>query len=87
MRALGAGLALPFLNSVPVIDLVIVAAQCTRGWCKWVIGQTGVIKCMLIHTFYDPCLSDHQRTPRVTQTTHSCDRRLENFGPEADIER
>jgi len=34
----------------------------TRG-CRWVIGQTGVIKCMLIHTFYNPCLSDHPPTP------------------------
>ena len=38
----------------------------TQAW-RWVIGQTGVIKCMLIHTFYDPCLSDHQRTPPSTE--------------------
>jgi len=38
------------------------SAPPTRGW-TWVIGQTGVIKCMLIHTFYNPCLSDHPCPP------------------------
>ena len=33
---------------------------------RWVIGRTGVIKCMYQHTFYDPCPSDHPPTPPST---------------------
>ena len=39
-----------------------VMATGTRG-CTWAIGQTGVIKCMLIHTFYDPCCPITHLTP------------------------
>ena len=30
--------------------------------CTWVIGQTGIGNCMLIHIICYPCLSDHPRT-------------------------
>jgi len=32
----------------------------TQVW-TWVIRQTGIIKCMLMHSFSNPCLSDHSQ--------------------------
>ena len=37
---------------------------CTRG-CTWVIGQTGVIKCMYQHKFFDPVCPITHLHPRV----------------------
>ena len=50
-------------HSIDFVNSILLPG--TRG-CRWVIGRTGVIKCMLLHTFYDPCPSDHPPTPEYS---------------------
>jgi len=58
---------LPVSVRVPVLlGSNVLCGLFTRG-CRWVIGRTGVKKCMLIHTFFHPCPSDNPPTPPSTR--------------------